>query len=320
MDDLLKKANALLTGGLAPKPHLMRNRLKMKEGQLLDLMALARLTAGKSLSPFTCGIINIKSGRCGEDCSFCSQSSHYNSNVVNYPMMGIDGILRRLEALLALGVRYVGLVASGGQLNDRDFSKLLRAARVIGTNYEVKLCASIGFLDESRAAQLKEAGFCSCHHNLEAAPDFFPKLCGSHSFEARIDTIKIAKKAGLRVCSGGIFGAGESWEHRLDLALLLKELEVDSTPLNFLMPIEGTPLGEREPLSPAEALRIIALFRLVNSTADLVICGGRELALKSLKSLVFSAGANGIMIGDYLTAKGSLPDSDLMEMAALELR
>lgn len=209
---------------------------------------------------------------------------------------------------------------SWAKLGKDDFERLLKMAEAIRGRFGLKLCASVGALDAGRAAALKTAGFTSCHHNLEAGPGFFSHICSTHSLDSRIETLQVARRVGLRVCSGGIFGLGESWSDRLELAELLNSLEVDSIPINFLMPIPGTPLGGRSLLPAAEALRLIALMRLANPGRDIVICGGRETALGPLKNMCFNAGANGLMIGDYLTAKGSSLESDLTELAALELR
>lgn len=286
----------------------------------LDLMALARLSAaGAEVRPFTCAIINIRSGRCGEDCVFCAQSAYYNTGLPDYSMLDLDTVLARAEKAAEWGCRYLGLVASGARLGEDDFDRFLKMGEGLRQGLDLKLCASVGSLDEQRASRLKSAGFTSCHHNLEAGPGFFGRLCSTHSLDSRIETVKTAGRAGLRVCSGGLFGLGESWSDRLELAELLSGLEVDSIPVNFLMPIAGTPLGGRRVLPPAEALRLIALMRLINPGRDIVVCGGRETALGSLKNLCFNAGANGLMIGDYLTAKGSSLENDLAELRALEL-
>lgn len=320
MDKAIKLFKSRLIGtGIPPeisqRPELMANLSP------LDLMALARLTAAHAeVEPFTCAIINVRSGRCGEDCAFCAQSAHYNTGLSDYPMLAAEAVLERAEKAAEWGCRYLGLVASGAKLGQDDFERLLKMAELIRGRFGLELCASVGALDADRAAALKTAGFTGCHHNLEAGPGFFSRICSTHSLDSRIETLKVARRAGLRVCSGGIFGLGESWADRLELAGLLNSLEVDSIPINFLMPIPGTPLGGRAPLPAAEALRLIALMRLANPRRDIVICGGRETALGSLKNMCFSAGANGLMIGDYLTAKGSSLESDLAELAALELR
>lgn len=298
-----------------------RHPARVASLDLLDLMALARLTAaGNARRHFTCAIINVKSGRCGEDCAFCAQSGHYNTGVAIYPMMPVADILDEAEKRAGWGIDYLGLVASGGRLGDKDFHHLLTSAEEIKKRFDLKLCASVGALEPGRAMALKSAGFTSCHHNLETGPGFFSRVCGTHSFAARVETVKAAQKAGLRTCSGGIFGLGENWNDRLELAELLNSLKVDSIPINFLMPIPGTPLGGRAPLPAAEALRLIALTRLANPQKDIIICGGRETALGPLKNMGLIAGANGLMIGDYLTATGSALKSDLADLAALELK
>lgn len=304
-----------------PVAKLERHPARAASLDLLDLMAMARLTAaGNARRHFTCAIINVKSGRCGEDCAFCAQSGHYNTGAAIYPMMPVADILDEAARRAGWGVEYLGLVASGGRLGDKDFNHLLTAAAEIKKRFDLKLCASVGTLEAGRAAALKSAGFTSCHHNLETGPGFFNRVCGTHSLAARVETVKAAQKAGLRTCSGGIFGLGENWRDRLELAELLNGLKVDSIPINFLMPIPGTPLGGRAPLPAAEALRLIAIMRLVNPKKDLIICGGRETALGPLKNMCQIAGANGLMIGDYLTATGSSLKSDLAALAALELK
>ena len=270
--------------------------------------------------PFTCGIINAKSGLCGEDCSFCAQSRHHSASVPVYPLMKPRAILAKAEQLADQGVYYLGLVISGGTPNQNDFEKICEAALEIRNRFKIKLCASLGLISPDRARNLKQAGFTSYHHNLETAPGFYSRVCGTHSIERRLETVKNARRAGLRVCSGGIFGLGESWTQRLELAELLGSLEVDSIPINFLTPIAGTPLERARPLTPIEALLIIALFRISNPSRDIVICGGRGLVLGEWDRLVFSAGANGLMVGDYLTTKGRALERDLNLLSDLGLR
>lgn len=290
----------------------------LEAAPLLDLLSLARLAASASgLKGFTCGIINVKSGACPEDCAFCAQSAHYGGNAPVYPFLSPDEILRRVEARLEHHHDYLGLVASGPELTERDFDLLCQSAGLIKSRFDIRLCASIGFLSPARAKALKQAGFTSCHHNLESARGYFPKVCSTHQYEQRVKTIKTASAAGLRTCSGGLFGLGESFEQRCELAALLNELEVDSMPVNFLIPIKGTPLEKQEIIRPDAALRTIAAFRLLNPDKDLVICGGRLEALQGFKNMIFSAGANGLMLGNYLTRQGGAITEDLREMSML---
>jgi len=288
---------------------------------LLDLMALARLTVSSSnLTCFTCGILNVKSGACPEDCVFCAQSAHYGANAPVYAFLRPDEILSRVEAKLQDHHDYLGLVAGGRTLTEHDFDQLCQSAYLIRSRFDIRLCASIGSLHPERARALKQAGFTSCHHNLESAREYYKHICTTRQYEQRIETVKTAQAAGLRTCCGGLFGLGESFEHRCALALQVRELNVDSIPVNFLIPIKGTPLEKQHILPPEEALRTIAVFRLCNPYADLVICGGRLEALKSFKNMIFSAGANGVMLGDYLTRQGGLPGEDLQEMSTLGIR
>ena len=288
---------------------------------LLDAMALARLTVSSAnLACFTCGIINVKSGACPENCAFCAQSAHHHTTALVHPFLKPDEILSRVEAKLQTHHDYLGLVAGGRALADRDFDTLCRTARLITSRFDIRLCASIGFLSPERARALKQAGFTSCHHNLESARGYFSQICTTHRYEQRVETVKTAQAAGLRVCCGGLFGLGESFEQRCELAMQVNELDVDSIPVNFLIPIKGTPLEKQKIIPPEDALRTIALFRLVNPKKDLVICGGRLDALKSFKNMIFSAGANGLMLGDYLTRQGGVVGEDVQEMLTLGMR
>lgn len=290
----------------------------LAEMPLLDVTALARLTASAAnLRCFTCGIVNVKSGACSEDCAFCAQSAHYRTNVPVHPFLSPDEILSRVEAKLDIHHDYIGLVASGQALSGRDFDLLCRAARLITSRFNVRVCASAGSLTPERARALKQAGVTSYHHNLESARSHFDRICTSHSYDQRVGTVKAVRAAGLRVCSGGLFGLGESFEQRCELAMQLNELDVDSIPINFLIPIKGTPLEARQRLSPEDALRVIAVFRLLNPAKDLVICGGRVDVLQSFKNMIFSAGANGLMLGDYLTRRGGAVNDDIQEMLTL---
>jgi biotin synthase len=180
-------------------------------------------------------------------------------------------------------------------------------------------CASLGLLTPEIANTLKKAGLVRYHHNIETAPSFYPAICSTHSIEARLETIRIAQAAGLEVCSGGILGLGESREQRVEMAFTLRRLGVDSVALNFLTPIPGTPLEGRQPLPPLEALKTIALFRFILPQADVRTCGGREKGLRTLQPLMYPAGSNGTMIGNYLTTEGRDPAVDIQEIIDLGL-
>jgi biotin synthase len=203
-----------------------------------------------------------------------------------------------------MGASRFSIVTSGKALKEEEFEEVIESIRLLKKETGLTLCASVGMLTEGRAHRIKEAGLSRYHHNLETAPSFFPRVCTTHEYEEDLDTLKTARAAGLQVCSGGILGLGESPEQRLELAFTLRELGVDSAPLNFLNPIPGTPLARSTALTPLEILKFVALFRFIIPDKDIRICGGREFGLRDLHPLVFWAGANGIMIGNYLTTRG----------------
>jgi biotin synthase len=200
-----------------------------------------------------------------------------------------------------------------------ELDSLLECVREVAPHGNVKICCSLGQLDEGRAKRLKEAGVVRYHHNLESSRAFYRNVSKTIRYEDRLATVRAAKSAGLEICCGGIFGLGESWEDRVELATTIRDLGVDSAPLNFLRPVEGTPLETAMPLSPREALRIIALFRLMLPDKSIKVCGGREFVLRDMQSLMFYAGANGAILGNYLTTVGRPAEEDLRMAADLGL-
>ena len=260
---------------------------------------------------FTCSIINAKSGFCSEDWAYCAQSSHYETGVKTYSMVSEEEIVDTAIRMQEAGATNFSMVTSGFMLDDKEIETVTNAASAIKNKTDLTICGSLGGLSEPLARQLKESGITNYHHNLETARSHFDEICTTHDYDDDIQTIKIAQSAGLRVCSGGILGLGESWEQRVELAFTLKELDVDSIPLNFLNPISGTPMENMPLLAPMEALKVIALFRIINPEKDIPICGGRERTLKDFQSWVFMAGANGLMIGDYLTTLGRRSEMDI---------
>ncbi|MGQ9483464.1 MAG: biotin synthase BioB [Desulfosoma sp.] len=265
-----------------------------------------------------CMIQNAKSGRCSEDCGFCAQSGYAHTNVPVYGFVGKDKILDFMECL-GKDVHRFSVVTSGRRLLSKDIQELCLAFEA-APKERVGLCASLGTLSREDLKQLKQAGLTRYHHNLETAPSYFSSICTTHSFEERVMTIRTAKDVGLEVCSGGIFGMGETFAQVLELALVLKELDVDAVPVNFFTPIPGTRLGHLPGPSPLQCLKIIAILRFVLPDKELIICGGREYRLKELHPLVFLAGASGIMTGNYLTTKGRNYDADRELLALMQLR
>ncbi len=259
-----------------------------------------------------CSIVNAKSGNCAEDCAFCAQSIHARSKIKTYPLLAYNRIKEAYQVAQVNGAQGFSLVTSGNDLSDSEVDSLCQTIKQLSADQgSLYLCGSLGRLSLSSAIKLRQSGLVKCHHNLETSKGFFPQVCSTHTYEERLQTIRDIKKAGLRVCSGGIFGLGETWQDRVDLALTLRELDVDSIPLNFLIPIKGTALENITPLTPLEILRIIALFRYILPQKDIRICAGREKNLRDMQSWIFHAGANGMMVGGYLTQAGRSVAEDL---------
>jgi len=251
-----------------------------------------------------CAIVNAKSGRCTEDCAFCAQSGHFSAKAPVHSFLSPEQIENAARAMRTAGATRFGIVSSGLALLDEDFSLLLESVRRVAA-LGLQADASCGLVTPARFAALKDAGLAAYHHNLETARSFFPQICTTHGYEEDVQAVRDALSAGLYVCSGGIFGLGESWRQRAELALTLRELGVMSVPVNFLTPIPGTPMAAREPLSPEEALKIVALLRFLLPDAHIRICGGRKTVFGRTSPItLLEAGASGLMIGDYLTTQG----------------
>jgi biotin synthase len=258
-----------------------------------------------------CSIINAKSGFCSEDCAFCAQSSHHTTGIKTYDLLDETQILEKALQLKKEGATRYSMVTSGLRLTEKEIDAICRSAEAIVAKTNLTVCTSLGTLTASRAEKLKEGGVSVYHHNLETARSFFDQVCTTHDYDEDINTVKLAKASGLKPCSGGILGLGETWEQRVEMAFTLKELDVDGIPINFLNPIPGTKMQDRPLLSPMEALKCIALFRFINPDKNILICGGREVTLRDYQSWLMPAGANGFMIGNYLTTQGRTIQSDL---------
>ncbi|MDD5488875.1 MAG: biotin synthase BioB [Candidatus Omnitrophica bacterium] len=257
-----------------------------------------------------CSIINARSGSCPEDCKYCAQSARYCTDVKEYPLVHDDDILGAARLAGHNGAERFGIVTSGNRLTREDIKRIAATIREMTLVSKIKPCASLGALEEEDLRMLKEAGLTRYHHNIETSARFYPNVVTTHDHSQRVNTIKAAKRSGLEVCSGGILGMGETWQDRVDMALLLKELEVDSVPLNFLVPINGTPMAGREVMSPEDALRAIAIFRIILEDVEIKIVAGREAVFKDMQEMIFKAGANGMMIGGYLTIAGRTVEED----------
>lgn len=251
-----------------------------------------------------CTILNAKSGSCPENCKFCAQSSHYNSEIPTYPLKEKEEIIRAAAKAKKIGAEKFGIVTGGNRLQSQEIDKISEAISEIKAKIGISVCGSLGALEKAELRILKNAGMKRYHHNIETSKRFYPQIVSTHSFKERINTIKKAKEVGFEVCSGGIIGMGENWQDRIAMATLLKELDVDSVPINILVPIKGTPLEDTKPISLDEIIRTICIFRIVLQDKTIKIAAGRETALADSQILGFEAGANGMLIGGYLTIKG----------------
>jgi len=290
--------------------------------ELTELMAAAARVRQTALGDEVefCAIINARSGRCSEDCAFCSQSAHHAGGAQVYPLLDADSIVERGKLAAADGVRRFSIVTSGRDCPDgRDLDQICRAVERLRREAGVLPCASLGILSPAQAERLAGAGLVRYHHNLEAGPSHFARICTTHGYNDRVTTVRNARQAGLELCVGGIVGLGESPRERAELARAVAQLEPESVPLNFLNPIPGTPLGHLPMLTPNQALAALAVFRLFAPRAHLRCCGGRAQVLGRLAPLMYLAGASATMTGDYLTTQGCTPREDAQDLAALGL-
>jgi len=251
-----------------------------------------------------CSIMNAKSGRCSEDCRWCSQSCHFKTGVPEYELVSAEDALTLAQENHRKGVGRFSLVTSGRALKPKQVAAAAQIYATIRDHSPIALCASMGLLRQPELQKLKASGVERYHCNIETAPSFFPQLCSTHSFEEKRQTIADAKSVGMKVCSGGIFGMGETMAQRIEMAFALRELGVDSIPINILNPIPGTPLENAAPLSEDEVLTSIALFRFINPTAHLRFAGGRSL-IASFQEKALAAGISAALVGDYLTTLGA---------------
>lgn len=250
-----------------------------------------------------CTIINGRSGKCSEDCKFCAQSGHHHTDINEYSFLDVNTLVDDCKANEKEGVHRYSIVTAGRTLTGNDFDQAITAYQKMHEECNIDLCASHGLLEEDAFLQLKQSGVSMYHANIETSRRHFPNICTTHTFDDKINCIKNAQKADLSVCSGGIIGMGETWEDRIDMALTLSELNVDSIPINALMPIQGTPLSNLERLSENDIVRTVTIFRFINPTAAIRLAAGRALMENSGKR-AFHSGANATITGNMLTTSG----------------
>lgn len=265
-----------------------------------------------------CTIVNGRSGRCSENCKYCAQSAYHHTGVEEYPLMSKEELLRHAKANQEGGANRFSIVTSGRALSGKEFETVLEAYAEMNDTLSIHLCASHGILTEEQLQKLYEAGVRQYHHNIETSKRYFPEICTSHTYDDRIKTIKLAQKAGLNVCSGGIIGMGETWADRIDMAISLSELNIKSIPINSLMAIPGTKLEGMPPLSGDDILRTIALFRFINPEADIRMAAGRKLMPEN-GATAFKAGASASITGNMLTTSGTTMKDDLEILKKLGL-
>jgi biotin synthase len=254
-------------------------------------------------------LLNAQSGLCSEDCHYCSQSSVSTAEIERYPLLAQERILAAAERAATLKAGTFCLVISGRSPGERVFEKVLDAVRAVRSRYDLKICTCLGLLNADQTRRLAEAGVETVNHNLNTSERHHDAICTTHTFTDRRATVRHVQDAGIKTCSGGIVGMGESDDDIIDLALSLRELGVRSVPINFLIPIAGTPFAERKELDPRRCLRVLALFRFLLPSQEIRIAGGREVHLRSLQPLGLYP-ANSIFIGDYLTTQGQAPTAD----------
>jgi biotin synthase len=285
--------------------------LRSGDEELLDVLAAAyriryRWHGNRVILNF---LMNAKSGRCAEDCAYCSQSGTATSDIPKYSMLDTDEIFAGAQEAAERQAATYCIVIARRSPTATELDRIAEVVPRIKQAFGLHICTSVGLLNAEQAARLKACGVDRVNHNLNTSRRFYPEICTTHTYDDRMATLRAVRDAGLEVCSGGIIGMGETDNDVVELALQLGEVEAESVPVNFLIPITGTGLGPQPVVSPRQCLRVLALFRLANPRCELRIAAGRELRLGSLQPLGLYA-ANSIFVGDYLTTKGQMPEED----------
>ena len=313
-EEIIRLADKVIDGGEITEEEA-KKLIRTKDEDTMVLLAMAdkiRQKFGGNAVDF-CGIINARSGHCQENCKFCAQSGWYHTGAKVYRLLPEEQILEAAKKAKAEGAARFSIVTSGrNQDNPNEFEEIIDLVKKIQKEVGIEVCCSLGLIAPEQARRLKEAGITRMHCNIETAPSYFPEICSTHTMEAKEQIIKVAQGAGIRVCSGGIIGLGESLDQRVEMAFKLKAMHIDSVPLNVLNPVKGTPFYTNRRLPPLEILRTFAMFRFVLPTALIRTAGGREVNLRSLQAYALSGGLNGIMVGGYLTTPGRNPEDDLV--------
>ncbi|MEW6348105.1 MAG: biotin synthase BioB [Thermodesulfobacteriota bacterium] len=291
--------------------------LDLPDEFLLHLLAAADRIRIRFKGSFfdSCALVNARSGRCSEDCAFCAQSARYDTDAQVYGLLSAEEILSAAREAQEIGASRFCTVTSGGALSAAEFDSLMEALDLVRSEVDIALDASLGFLDDRRAQRLLRAGVTRYNHNIETCRDHYPSICTTHRFDQRLETVRVSMENGLSTCCGGIMGLGETPGQRLDMAFTLRDVGVDCVPLNILNPRPGTPLQNSLPPQPLEILKTVAIFRLVLPHATIKIAGGREKNLGDFQAMALRSGANGMIVGGYLTTSGRAVEEDLRMIA-----
>jgi len=312
----IETAYKVLAGKELTREEALALVFQVNGADILDLVSLANKVRQKFAAPIApCSIINAKSGRCEQNCRFCAQSAHHDTGVTTYELLPKEEVVEAAKKAYATGVRMFGYVTSGiGYVEpNEEFNKILETLDALHAALpDMKLCVSIGILSRETAELLAKHHAWRYNMNLQTNPSRYHELIAdTHTIADKIATIKYLQSFGVTNCTGGIFGLGESWQDRVDMAFAIKELNVDGIPLNVLLPIKGTPLEEKPIMRPSEVAKAFAIFRLVNPTKMIKFAAGRETVMKDFQGLLMLAGANSLMTGGYLTTRGRSIDDDL---------
>ena len=316
-------ADRIMAGGSVDRDEALWMFHLENQADITDLMSAAnRLREHfKGNKIHLCSIVNAKAGGCSENCKFCSQSAAYTTESPRYGFIDPEPVSEASKEAEQNNVTAVGLVAAWKGLREGPvLDEVCDRIREMAADGKVRPDASLGLIDSQQVAdRLKEAGLACYGHNLESSRRFFPEHCTTHTFEDRLQTIKYLKNAGIKICSGGIIGMGETREDRCDMAMQLREIGASVVPVNFLNPIEGTPYEKMKPLAPMEILKTIACFRFILPQQEIMVAGGRTVNLRDLQSMVFMAGASALMVGNYLTTLNQPAEQDLQMLKDLGL-
>ena len=307
------KSRVLAGGSITPEEALRLSAIEDTPSlEILSAAAHEITTKFCPPKPDLCSLVNAKSYLCSEDCGFCSQSSHYKTGVKRYPLMKPEEVLEKAQACEANGVQSFCVVTSGETLSDGEFEQVLETFKLLSAKTNLRLDGSLGNLTAEQIRKLREAGMRRFNHNLQCSREFYPEIVSTHTYEERMETLKFLDQNDVEVCSGGIFGMGETPEDRIRLAFELKPFDLHCLPVNILNPRPGTPLEGRQAIDPAEVVKMVAIYRFIHPKANIKLAGGRELNLGVyFQEKALRGGANGFVVGGYLTTAGNPLREDL---------